>query len=87
MRYAYQASGGASPPFPRSAPASTIFPRYSARVFKEAVAVVSLVLLTVAFAMLVALVAPELFGAAPANAACTTLDGGILLSPWCSAAI
>ena len=35
----------------------------------------------------VTLVAPELFGARPANAACTTLDQGILLSPWCSALI
>ncbi len=48
---------------------------------------VSLVLLAVAVVMMVTLVAPELFGAGPANAACTTLDQGILLRPWCSAAI
>ena len=87
MRYAYQAVSGASPPFPRAAPAATVFPQYSARVFKEALAVISLVLLAVALVMLVTLVAPELFGARPANAACTTLDQGILLSPWCSALI
>ena len=87
MRYAYQAVSGVSPPFPRAAPATTVFPRYSARVFKEALAVISLVLLAVALAMLVTLVAPELFGAPRANAACTTLDQGILLSSWCSALI
>lgn len=87
MRYAYQVSSGASHAFPRSAPAATVFPEYSARVFKETLAVVSLVLLAVAVAMMVTLVAPGLFGAGPGNAACSTLDQGILLSPWCSASI
>lgn len=87
MRYAYQTLGGVSPAFPRAAPAPSIFPRYSARVFKETLAVVCLVLLAVALVMLGTLVAPELFGARPANAACTTLEHASLLGPWCSALI
>ena len=87
MRYAYQTLSGASPTFPLAAPAASIFPRYSARVFKETLAVVSLVLLAVAVVMLGTLVAPELFGARPANAACTTLEQASLLGPWCSAVI
>ena len=87
MRYAYQTLGGASPAFPRAAPSSSIFPRYSARVFKETLAVVSLVLLAVALVMLSTLVAPELFGAPAGSAACTTLEHASLLGPWCSALI
>lgn len=87
MRYAYQTLSGASPAVPRAALATSIFPRYSARVFKETLAVVSLVLLAVALVMLGTLVAPELFGARPANAVCTTLEQASLLGPWCSALI
>jgi len=86
MLYAYQTSSDWSQPYPPASSAS-VFPHYSARVFKEALAVISLVLIAVAFAMLGLLVAPELFGATPANAACTTLDQTSLLSPWCSALI
>jgi hypothetical protein len=86
MLYTDQSLNGASYGMPLASSAS-VFPQYSARVFKEAFAVISLVLLIVAFGMLGTLSASELFGASPANPACTMLYQTSLLSPWCLALI
>jgi hypothetical protein len=67
--------------------AASVFPRYSAQVAKETVAVISLVLVAAALVMLTALLAPDLFGRAAGSAACSTLDQWSLLGPWCSALI
>ena len=87
MPYAYQTSIGTGPFLPRVAPEFSIFPRHSARVFKETLAVVCLVLAGAAFAMLALLLAPELLGARAPSAACSTLGPAGLLSSWCSALI
>ena len=86
MLSANQALGSVTHPI---APGSAIsvFPRYSAQVVKETVAVISLVLVGAALVMGATLLAPELFGRAAGSVACSTLDQWNLLGPWCSALI
>ncbi len=67
--------------------ATCVFPRYSAQVVKETVAVISLVLVAAALVMLTTLLAPELYTRVVGSVACSTLDQGSLLGPWCSALI
>lgn len=69
-----------------TAPPAGIFPCYSARVFKEALAVVSLVLAVAVCVMLAGLLASQSFGA-PEPAVCERLDTLSLLAPRCSALI
>jgi hypothetical protein len=64
-----------------------VFPRYSAQVAKETVAVISLALVAAAVVTAATLLAPELFDRAAGSVACSTLDPWSLLGPWCSAAI
>lgn len=80
---------GLSTEIHRYAPASggSVFPRYSALVAKETVAVVTLVLIVAALVMLATLLPADLFGATPSPAGCSRLDRWSLLSPWCSAVI
>jgi len=86
MLYADQTLNGASRAIPMPLSAS-VFPLYSARVFKEALAVVGVIFVVVALGMLGTLIAQKLFAASGANAACTVLDQMSLLTPWCSALI
>ncbi len=86
MLHASPALSRVTHPFAQGA-ATSVFPRYSARVVKETVAVISLVLIAAALVMLVTLLAPELFGRAAGSVACSTLDQWSLLGPWCSALI
>ena len=81
MQYANHAM---SMPMP---PSSSVFPVLSAKVFKEALAVIGLMLLVAATSLLGAVLVQALFGEADANAACTILDPRSLLAPWCSALI
>jgi hypothetical protein len=66
---------------------ASVFPRYSARVAKETLLVIILVLITAALVMLATLVPADLFGATKTSAACSTLDLWSLASPWCSTTI
>ena len=84
--YSYPALSGIGPSFTDGPPLS-VFPRYSAQVAKETLAVIGLVLAAVALVMLVTVVAPELFGRAASAVACSTLDLWSHLGPWCSALI
>ena len=86
MLYAHQALIGTSHMTPMTFSAS-VFPRHSACIFKEALAVISLALVAVAVAMLGTVFVLEVFGDSPEIAACTILDQTILLRPWCSALI
>ena len=70
-----------------AAPPAGVFPCYSARVFKESLAVISLVLAASAVVMLVALLSSNSFGASAPPIACSRLDHLSLLGPWCSALI
>ncbi len=83
---AYQVSSSITHPF-APAPATSVFPCYSARVVKETVAVISLVLIAAALAMLATLLAPGVFDRPAGSVACSTLDLWSLLGPWCSALI
>ena len=69
------------------ASAPSIFPRYSARVVKEALAVICLVLVATALVMVAVHLTPAQFGGPPGSITCTTLNEGSLFSPWCSALI
>ena len=66
---------------------SSVFPRYSAQVAKESVAVIASVLVTAAFATAAVLVAGEAFARPAERAACSTLEVWSQLGPWCAAAI
>jgi hypothetical protein len=66
---------------------ATVFPHYSARLAKETLLVVILVLIAAALVTLATLVPAEFFGATDPTAACSTLNPKSLLSPWCSALI
>lgn len=83
---AYQDLSSIGHPF-APASAASVFPRYSAQVAKETVAVISLVLIAVALAMLATLLAPGLFDRPAGSVACSTLDQWNLLGSWCSALI
>ena len=68
-------------------PSESVFPVLSARVFKEALAVIGLMLLVAATSLLGAVLVQTMFGGSGANAACTILDSTSLLAPWCAALI
>ena len=85
MRDLCLASGAAARGF-ATAPPAGVFPSYSARVFKEALAVVSLVLAVAVCVLLSALLASRSLGA-PEPVACEQLTDLSLLAPWCSALI
>lgn len=86
MLYAVQTLNGASHCRTMTSSAS-VFPRYSARIFKEALAVISLALLVVASAMFGTVFVSEWFGGSPTITACTMLDQTTLLTSWCSVLI
>ena len=54
--------------------AASVFPRYSTRLFKEALAVIGLALFLMAVVMPLTLATPSSIGKSPALAACSTLD-------------
>ena len=83
---AYQISSSITHPF-ALASSTSVFPRHSARVVKETVAVISLVLIAAALAILATLLAPGVFDRPAGSVACSTLDLWSLLGPWCSALI
>ncbi len=82
---ANQQLSGVSHPLAPGAPIS-VFPRASARIAKESVAVIGLVLAGAVLAMLVTHLAPELFARSTGSPVCGVFDPWSLLSPWCSAA-
>jgi len=69
------------------APGASVFPRYSARLARETLAVVILVLLGAALATLATLLPAEIFSARDPAAGCGTLEPWSLFSPWCAALI
>ncbi len=83
---AHQISSSVTQPFAPGSPVS-VFPRHSARVAKETVAVISLVLVAAALVTLATRLAPVLFGRPAGAVACSTLDLWSLMGPWCSALI
>ena len=83
---AHRQFSGVTQPFSPGSPI-TVFPRASAQVAKEALAVIGLVLTAAVLAMLATFLAPELFARPAGPAVCATLDPWSLLSTWCSAAI
>jgi hypothetical protein len=86
MSSAYQTLTSVAHPFAQGSAAS-VFPRYSAQVVKETVAVISLALVAAALVTATTLLAPDLFSRAASSVACSTLDLWSLLGPWCSALI
>lgn len=65
----------------------SIFPRSSARVAKETLLVIILVLFAAALMALATLVPADFFGATNPSAGCGTLDPWSLFSPWCAAVV
>ena len=82
----YHVMSSVAPPVAAGAPLS-VFPRASAQVAKETLAIIGLVLAAVVLGMLVVVVVPELFSRAAHAVACSTLERWSLFSPWCSALI
>jgi hypothetical protein len=70
-----------------AAPGVSVFPRYSARLARETLAVLVLVLLAAALATLATLLPGDIFAAPDPAAGCGTLDPWSLFSPWCAALI
>lgn len=83
---AYQQLSGVSHPLAPGSPIS-VFPRASAQVAKESLAVIGLVLAGAVLVMLATFLAPELFARPATPAVCGAFDPWSLLSPWCTARI
>jgi len=66
---------------------ASVFPHASARVAKESLLVILLVLTAAALVTLAMLLPAEFFGATNPSAGCATLDQWSLASPSCSAVI
>jgi hypothetical protein len=60
-----------------------VFPRYSTRLFKETLAVISLVLFSMAVVMLLTLATPGSLASSPAFTACSTPDHMASLQTLC----
>lgn len=86
MSSAYQTMTGVAHPFAQGS-AVSVFPRYSAQVVKETVAVISLVLVAAVLVTGTTLLAPDLFSRAAGSVACSTLDLWSVRGSWCSALI
>lgn len=66
---------------------ASVFPHASARVAKETLLVVALVLAAAVLVTLATLLPAEFFGTTNPAAGCATLGQRSLASPWCSAVI
>jgi len=66
---------------------ASVFPHASARIAKESLVVILLVLIVAALVTLAMILPAEFFGATNPTAGCATLDQWSLASPSCSAVI
>ncbi len=82
MRQAHPTSSIAKPGFAGTSSAC-VFPRYSTRLFKETLAVISLVLFSMAVVMLLTLATPGSLASSPALTACSAPDQMASLQTLC----